>query len=112
MHEQIGVAALLQAHDDPLAVGREPRREGHAGEIADDLALAGLDVEQIDPRLALPVGHVGDFLRRRREARRQHEVLAAREIAHIGAVLIHDGEALDAALLRPVSSMNTMRLSK
>ena len=48
-------AALLQAHDHALAVGREARREGHAGEIADDLALAGLDVEQVDARIALPV---------------------------------------------------------
>ena len=50
-HEEVGVAALLQAHDHALAVGRKARREAHVGEIADDLALAGLDVEQIDPRL-------------------------------------------------------------
>ena len=92
-HEDVGVAALLQAHDHALAVGREARREGHAGEIADDLALAGLDVEQIDPRLALAEGHVGDFLRRRREARRQHEIVAAGQIADVGAVLVHDARA-------------------
>src|SRR5207237_5827145 len=46
-HKQIGVAALLQAQDDALAVGREARRERHAREIADDLALTGLDVQQI-----------------------------------------------------------------
>ena len=34
--------------------------------------------------------------RRRRKPRRQHQVVAAREIAHIGAVLVHDGEPLDA----------------
>ena len=39
--------------------------------------------------------------RRGREARRQHQVVAAREVTDVGAVLIHDGEALDAALRRP-----------
>ena len=100
-HEQVGVAALLQAHDHALAVGREARREGHVREIADHLALAGLDVEQIDPRLVVDERHVGDFLRRRREPRRQHEIAAARQDAHVGAVLVHDGEPLDALLLRP-----------
>ena len=56
---------------------------------------------QIDARVALPVGHVGDGVGRRREARREHEVVAAREIAHVGAVLIHEREPLDAAILRP-----------
>ena len=91
----------LQAHDHALAVGREARRKGHARKIADDFALAGFDVEEIDARIALPERHIGDFLRRGREARRQHEIVAARQVAHARAVLIHDREALDAALLRP-----------
>ena len=99
-HEQVRIAALLQAHDDALAVRREPRRERHAGEIADDLALPGLDVEQIDPRIALAEFHIGDFLGRRREPRRQHQIGAARQIAHIGAVLIHQRQPLDAAFRR------------
>ena len=82
------------------------------GEIADDLALTGLDVEQIDPRRVADERHVGDFLRRRREARRQHQIVAAGQSAHVGAVLIHDGEALDALVLRPDSSTKTTRLSK
>src|SRR6185312_13041719 len=86
-------------HDDALAVRREARRKGHAGEIADDLALAGLDVEEIDLRIALAELHVGDLLRVRREARRQHEVGAAGQIAHIGTVLVHHREPLDATLL-------------
>ena len=53
-----------------------------------------------DARIALAERHVGDFLRRRREPRRQHQVVAARQIAHVGAVLVHDGEPLDAAVLR------------
>ena len=61
----------------------------------------GLGVEQVDPRLTLAERHVGDFLSRRREARRQHEVGAVGQIAHVGAVLVHQREALDAALLRP-----------
>jgi hypothetical protein len=75
-------------------------RKAHAGEVADDLALAGLDVEKKDARIALPVGHVGDLLRRRIEARRQHQVVAAGEIAHAGAVLVHDGEPLHPPILR------------
>src|SRR5208282_6515431 len=67
---------------------------------ADDLALAGLDVEEINARIALAIGHVGDLLRRRREARCQDKIFAAREITHVGAVLVHDGEPLDAALGR------------
>ena len=92
---------MLQAHDHLLARGRETRREGHAGEVADDLALSAVDVEQKHARVGLPVGHVGEFLRGRREARRQHEILATRQIFHVRAVLIHDGEPLDAPLLRP-----------
>ena len=41
-----------EAHDHLVAVGREARREGHAGEIAEHLLLAGVDVEEIDPRRA------------------------------------------------------------
>ena len=93
-------APCLQTHDDALAVGREPRREAHAGKVADDFALPGLDVVEVDARIALAVGHVGDLLRRRREPRGEHEFVAARQIAHVGAVLIHDGEPLDAPLAR------------
>ena len=81
--------------------GAEPRREAHVLELADHLALAGLDVEQIDARHAVGEGHVGDLLRRRREPRRQHQVAAAGQDAHVGAILIHDGEPFDALLLRP-----------
>ena len=80
--------------------GENRGAEAHAGKVADDLALTGLDVEQINARVALAVGHVGDLLGRRRKARREHEFIAAGEIAHVGAVLIHDGEPLDAPLLR------------
>ena len=31
----------------------------------------------------------------------EHELVAAGQVAHIGAVLVHDGEPLDAVLLRP-----------
>src|SRR3569833_2111734 len=98
--EQVGIAALLQAHDHALAVRREARRKRQAREVADNLALTRLDVEQVNARPLLPVRHVGDFLRRRIEARRQNEIVAARDVARIGAVLIHDGEALDAMRLR------------
>ena len=81
--------------------GEKSWSKRHAGEVADDLALPGLDVEEIDLRIALAELHIGDLLRVRREARRQHEVGAAGQIAHIGAVLVHHREPLDAALLRP-----------
>jgi hypothetical protein len=36
-----------------------------------------------------------------RETRRDHEIVAARQRPHVGAVLIHDGETLAPLLLRP-----------
>ncbi len=83
-----------------LAVGRKARREVHAGEIADDLALAGLDIEQQHLRIAGAESHIGDLLRGGRETRRHDKIVAARQIAHIGAVLVHDREALAAVLRR------------
>ena len=96
----LALPSCSQAHDHLLAVGREARREGHAGEIADQFALAGLELQQIDPRLAAVVGHVGDFLARRREPRRQHQVVAVGQVAQVGAVLVHDRQPLDAVVLR------------
>ena len=86
--------ALRQRHDDRPAARREPRRKGHAGEIADRLALAGLDVHQEHARVLAAERHIGDVLRRRREARRHHEIVAACQVAHAGAVLVHDREPL------------------
>ena len=86
---------LLEAHDDALPVRREARREGHARKRAHDLLLPGLDVEQIDLGVAALEGHVGDLLRRRAEARGQHQVLSGRQQPHVVAVLVHDGEAFD-----------------
>src|SRR4029079_1880593 len=97
-HKQVGVAALLQAHDHPLPVGREPRSKGHAREIADDLALSGFDVEQINARITLAVRHIRDLLRRRIETRRENQIVAAREIAHGRAILIHNGYTPQAAV--------------
>ena len=93
-------AADGDAHDHQIAVGRESRREGHAGKIAQHFLLAGVDVEDIDPRRAARVGEIGDLLRRGREARRQHQCAPVGQIAVIGAVLIHDGKALDPVVLR------------
>ena len=41
-----GRPAFADAHDDALAVRGEARREGHAGEVADQLALARLQVHE------------------------------------------------------------------
>src|SRR5690606_11423911 len=90
-----------KAEHDAAPVRRKARRERHAGEIADKAALPGLDVEQIDARIAARERHIGDLLRGRRKARCKDEVLAARQMAHAVPVLIHDREALDAFFLRP-----------
>src|SRR5207302_746786 len=45
--------------------------------------------------------HVSDGIGRGREARREHEVIAPREITYIRAILIHERQALDAPLLWP-----------
>src|SRR5262249_51322130 len=70
-HKQIGIAAALQTEDHALAVRREARAEGHAGEVADDFALPGLNVHEIDFGIALAIGHVGDGVGRRREPWRE-----------------------------------------
>ena len=41
-----------------------------------------------------------DFLLHRVEARRQHDLAALAQRAHVGAVLVHDGEPLGALVLR------------
>ena len=89
-----------KTHDHALAVGRKARRERHAGKIPDDFALSGLKVHDENARLLTCVRHVDDFLIGRRKARCQHQVLALAEQTHIGAVLIHDGETLDAFFFR------------
>ncbi len=100
-HEQVRIAALLQAHDHALAIRRETRRERHAGKIADDFAFAGLDSVQVDARVALAEFHVGDQLLVAcgREPRRQHQIGALGQVTHIEAILIHQRQALDAPLL-------------
>ena len=87
------------AHDDALAVRREARRKRHAGEVADQLALPGLQVHEEHARLVAGVLHEGDFLRGRAEARGQHQLLPLAQQAHIGAVLVHHGEPLGAPVL-------------
>ena len=73
-----------------------------SGKLPTTCARTGLQVDDLDPRL-LPglLRHVGDVLRRRRIARRHDELVALRQEAHVGAVLVHDREALAAVLLRP-----------
>ena len=50
--------------------------------------------KQRDLRVGVAEGHIGDLLRGGREARRHHEIVAAREIAHVAAVHVHDREPL------------------
>ena len=96
----VGIAALGLAEQDGLAIPGEAGREGHAGEVAEQFLAAGLDIEEIDARLAAFIRHIGDFLRRGGEARGQHSGAAGGEVLLVGAVRIHDGQALDARGLR------------
>src|SRR5262249_60348673 len=59
--EQVRIAALLQAHDYALTIRGEPRRECHAGEVADNFPRSGLGIAQIDARLALAVRPLSNF---------------------------------------------------
>ena len=94
-----GRPALADAHDDALAVRREARREGHAGEVADQLSLARLQVHEEHARLVAGVLHEGDFLRGGTEARGEHQLAPLAQQPHVGAVLIHHGKTLVAAIL-------------
>ena len=100
------------AHDDALSIGREARRKRHAGEIADDLPLAGFDIHQHDARLIAGVGHVGDFLTGRAEPRRQHQFLAGAQEARLAPSWSMIASRLMRFCFGPVSSMNTTRVSK
>ena len=71
------------------------------GKLPTSLALARLELQEIDARPVVGEGHVGDLLPVRRESRRQHKVLAVRQVTQIGAVLVHDGEPLDTHVLGP-----------
>ncbi len=79
--------------------GREPGRKRHAGEIAEHLALAGIHVHEEHARLLARVLQIGDLLGGGAEARGQHQLAALAQKADVGAVLVHDGEALAAAVL-------------
>ena len=95
-HIDVGVAVFFQGERHLVAIGRETRAEGHVGKIAQHLLLAGFDVEQIHARLGADIRHVSDHLGGGIEARRQHHVIAASEEVRVGAVFIHDRQALDA----------------
>ena len=91
--------AFADAHDDALAVRGEARRKGHAGEVAHQLALSGLQVHEEHAGLVAGVLHEGDFLRGRAETRGQHQLAPLAQQPHVGPVLVHDGEALVAPVL-------------
>src|SRR5262249_34273515 len=93
------VAAVLQTHDHALPIGREARREGHAGEIADRLALTRLQVQQKHARLIAGIRHERDLLVRRTEARGEHKLLAFAQQSDVLPILVHNGQALHTLLL-------------
>ena len=88
------VGAVGERHHDMAAVRRKPRRETHALNVAERLALAAFEVHQRDARLVAAERHVGDLLRGRLEGRRHHELVAVRQIFDVGAVHVHQRDAL------------------
>ena len=92
-------AALADAHDQALAVRGESGGEGHAREIAHHLALAGVQAHQEHARLLAGVLQEGDFLGGGAEPRGQHQLAALAQQAHVGAVLVHEGQPLAAPVL-------------
>src|SRR5262249_45638444 len=92
--------ARLPPADHPLAVRRSLRAEGPHGGGADVLALTGLADHEIDFGITLALVRVGERVGGRREPRREPEVSPAGEVAHVGAVLIHQREPFDTPLLR------------
>ncbi len=77
------------------------RGEGHAGEGAEHFLLAGVEVEQIHPRLVPRIGHEGDLLGIRVEARGERGGGAIGQESLVLAVLVHDRQPPGAAIARP-----------
>ena len=100
--DQADRATLVDAHGQTLAIWREARRECLAGKIADQFALASIEVHDENAGLGAPIGVLekSDFLRDGIEARRQYQVAAIGEQARVEAVLIHNGQAFQTLVLR------------
>ena len=99
-HIDVRVIAAGRGEDDAAAIRGEARGEGHAGELPEHFLPAGIEVEQIDPRFVPQIGHEGDLLRVRVEARRQRGEGAIGQEAMVLPILVHDGEAAGAAVPR------------
>ncbi len=91
----VGIAALGQRHGHEAAIGGEVRGEGHAGKIAELLLASASQIEQVNLRHPASVDHERHLPRIRGKAWSQDQVGAVGQKAVIGAVLVHDGEALD-----------------
>ena len=70
------------------------------GKLPRQVALAGVQVHEEHARLVAGVLHVGDILGRGAEARGEHQLAPLAQQPHVGAVLVHHGQPLAAALLR------------
>ena len=91
---EIGVRSVGKRQQQPLTVGREARRKGHTGEIADWLPLTAFEIEQRHAWIALAKRHKGDLLLGRREARRHHQLVAVGEVSDVGPIHVHQRQAL------------------
>ena len=92
----VGFSAHGEAHNEALAVRRKSGREGHASKFSDHLMDIALKIMQIDARRGFEIGDIGDFLQGGAEAGREDDFAPFCDVAIVGAILIHDGEALDA----------------
>ena len=92
----IGNAVFGITHQQIFAVGRERRRERHAGEVAQQFGALRAQVIQVHARLVVDVREVGDILHIGRESRRQHQIGPAGQELVAVAVLVHQRQPFDA----------------
>ena len=101
----VGVAADRHGKDDPAAVGREARGEGDCAAGDEQALAAGGDVDHEHARLAGEGSDIDQAICRVGQKRGVVTVASGLgQIAVIGAVRIHDRDALDRRVLGPVSA--------
>ena len=86
---------MRHTENQPPAIGGKAGGKGHAGEIAQALDPATVDVQQINAWLVAVIAKIGNQRLFGMKARRQHHIAAIGQIADIRTVLIHHGKALD-----------------
>ena len=90
---------MLEAHNDALTVRRETWRKRHTWKITDDLTLTACQVHHENSRLSVDIGHVGDFLAFRVEARSYDKLTPIAQQSEVFTVLVHNSEAFQSLIL-------------